>query len=238
MERRERDEHAALLVDQDGRSQSRTTLQFSPRVSLKPGRRISRTSGNAHVDRQTDRQIVSQNNRADAGSTEFPEGKFPKEFLMYRQGYGAGGNQANPYGAGYGAGGYGNAGAPQGGYGGPPNPSGFNPTGDSADNNKKAGNDPLLALIRWFKARSDKERTGVVGLAALAALVLFYLVVEDHDTLFVLSEIIHFVGIAVLGFKLIKQQNSAGLSLGSQELTLVFLFLRMFCSLVMEYGRC
>lgn len=160
-----------------------------------------------------------------------------KNSSMYRQGYGAGGNQANPYGAGYGAGGYGNAGAPQGGYGGPPNPSGFNPTGDSADN-KKAGNDPLLALIRWFKARSDKERTGVVGLAALAALVLFYLVVEDHDTLFVLSEIIHFVGIAVLGFKLIKQQNSAGLSLGSQELTLVFLFLRMFCSLVMEYGRC
>lgn len=158
---------------------------------------------------------------------------------MYRQGYGgpSGGPNPNPYNAGYGAGGaYGNPVSSQG-YGGPSNFGGNAPysSGSAADDNKKGGNDPLLALIRWFKARSDKERSAVVGVAAVAALVLFYFIIEDHDTLFVMSEIIHFIGIALLGYKLLKQKNSAGLSLGSQELTLVFLCMRMFCSLVMEY---
>ena len=148
---------------------------------------------------------------------------------MYRQGYGASGptggpGPSNPYGNPYANSGFQNQSFQQ------PSHAYANDTSDT----KKAGNDPLLTVIRWFKARSDTERTVVVGIAALMALVLFYFIIEDHDTLFVMSEVIHFIGIAVLGYKLLKQKNSAGLSLGSQELTLVFLAMRMFCSFVME----
>ena len=148
---------------------------------------------------------------------------------MYRQPYGAGSQPgpSNPYNPAYNP--------SSGGF----QPGGFQPSGyashHDSDASKKLGTDPLLTLIKWFKARSDKERTAVVAFAALTALVLFYFIIEDHDTLFVMSEIIHFVGIALLGYKLLKQRNSAGLSLGSQELTAIFLCMRLFCSLVMEY---
>jgi ER lumen protein retaining receptor len=149
---------------------------------------------------------------------------------MYRQGYGntgpAGGpGPSNPYGNPYGNAGFQNQPYQQ--------PSNAYANDDSGK--KGSGNDPLLTVIRWFKARSDKERSAVVGVSALLALVVFYFIIEDHDTLFVMSEVIHFIGIALLGYKLLKQRNSAGLSLGSQELTLIFLAMRMFCSFVMEY---
>ena len=41
-------------------------------------------------------------------------------------------------------------------------------------------------------------------------MVLFYLVIEDHDTLFILSEIVHALGIIVLGYKLLRKKNSGG----------------------------
>lgn len=44
----------------------------------------------------------------------------------------------------------------------------------------------------------------------MQVLVLFYLVIEDHDTLFILSEIVHALGIIVLGYKLIRKKNSGG----------------------------
>ena len=149
---------------------------------------------------------------------------------MYRQGYGnagpAGGpGPSNPYGNPYGNAGFQNQPFQQ--------PSNAYANDDSGK--KGSGNDPLLTVIRWFKARSDKERSAVVGVSALMALVVFYFIIEDHDTLFVMSEVIHFIGIALLGYKLLKQRNSAGLSLGSQELTLIFLAIRMFCSFLMEY---
>lgn len=88
---------------------------------------------------------------------------------------------------------------------------------------------------RWFKARSPTERT-IAGIsAAIVALTLLYFIIEDHDTLFILSEIVHAAGILVLGYKLLRKRNSGGLSLASQELTALFLACRLFCSFVMEY---
>ncbi len=45
--------------------------------------------------------------------------------------------------------------------------------------------------------------------------------VEDHDTLFILSESVHFLGIGVLAFKLLTKKNcsgAAGASLGARQL--------------------
>ena len=34
--------------------------------------------------------------------------------------------------------------------------------------------------------------------------------IEDHDTLFVLAEVAHFVGIGLLGFKMYSKRSAAG----------------------------
>ncbi len=42
------------------------------------------------------------------------------------------------------------------------------------------------------------------------ALLLLWLTIKDHDTLFVLAEVSHFLGIAVLAFKLQRKRSVAG----------------------------
>ena len=37
-----------------------------------------------------------------------------------------------------------------------------------------------------------------------------WLVIEDHDNLFVMSELVHFLGIALLAWKLVKKKNAGG----------------------------
>ncbi|MBA0771715.1 hypothetical protein Gotri_007197 [Gossypium trilobum] len=69
----------------------------------------------------------------------------------------------------------------------------------------------------------------------MAALVLLRFIVHDHDNLFVAAEAVHSIGISVLIYKLIKEKTCAGLSLKSQELTAIFLAVRLYCSFVMEY---
>ena len=44
----------------------------------------------------------------------------------------------------------------------------------------------------------------------LQALLLLWFVVEDHDTLFILSESVHFMGIGLLAYKLIKKRGAGG----------------------------
>ena len=44
----------------------------------------------------------------------------------------------------------------------------------------------------------------------LQVLLLLWFVVEDHDTLFVLSESVHFIGIGLLAYKLIKKRAAGG----------------------------
>lgn len=42
------------------------------------------------------------------------------------------------------------------------------------------------------------------------SLFAFWLVIEDHDNLFVMAEIVHFMGIGLLAWKLLKKQNAGG----------------------------
>ncbi|GLT30691.1 hypothetical protein SLA2020_054820 [Shorea laevis] len=61
----------------------------------------------------------------------------------------------------------------------------------------------------------------------MAALVLLRFIVHDHDNLFVAAEAVHSIGICVLIYKLTKEKTCAGLSLKSQELTAMFLAVRL-----------
>lgn len=159
----------------------------------------------------------------------------------------------------------------------------------------KLGRDPLLAVARFVKARSPKERLAMLAAAGLMVsrsqaaalprareskdagsrralrrrpprardadaraqhrqppttrphppspkkqtkkqtLLFLWLTVEDHDTLFVLAEAAHFLGIGLLGYKISAKRSVAGLSLQSQLLTAAFLAVRLFCSVMMEY---
>jgi predicted Kef-type K+ transport protein len=44
----------------------------------------------------------------------------------------------------------------------------------------------------------------------LQALFLMWLVIEDHDNLFVMAEVVHFLGIGLLAYKLTKKKNAGG----------------------------
>lgn len=94
---------------------------------------------------------------------------------------------------------------------------------------------PMRALISWFKRQPPKVKSFLAVLAGIFTLVFIRFVVHDHDNLFVAAEAIHSIGILVLIYKLSKEKTCAGLSLKSQELTALFLAVRLYCSFVMEY---
>ena len=80
----------------------------------------------------------------------------------------------------------------------------------SDDGVGKAVKDPLVAVVRWFKARSQKEKTLLGCVEGVLLLLVLWRTIEDHDTLFVLAETAHFVGIGLLGYKIYKKRSVAG----------------------------
>ncbi|KAL6776724.1 hypothetical protein ACKKBF_B30685 [Auxenochlorella protothecoides x Auxenochlorella symbiontica] len=129
--------------------------------------------------------------------------------------------------------------APQHGFGGPSyrpaQPMAPHAAYQADDKHAGKSKDPVLTISRWFKTRSFKEKLYLGIGAAVVVLLLMWFVIEDHDSLFVMSEGVHFLGIGVLAYKIIRKRNCGGLSLRSQELTALFLATRLFCSFMMEY---
>jgi ER lumen protein retaining receptor len=98
--------------------------------------------------------------------------------------------------------------------------------------------DPLVVVIRWFQSRSPRERLILGGLGAFIVirrpprarpapprrrpppptvsapapqfLMILWRTIEDHDTLFVLAESAHFLGIGVLVYKLHTRKSVSG----------------------------
>ncbi|KAG6699452.1 hypothetical protein I3842_08G067600 [Carya illinoinensis] len=94
---------------------------------------------------------------------------------------------------------------------------------------------PIHAVATWVRRQPPKVKVFLALVSALAALVLLRLVVHDHDNFFVAAEAVHALGVSVLIYKLTKEKTCAGLSLKSQELTALFLAVRLYCSFVMEF---
>ncbi|KAI4320943.1 hypothetical protein MLD38_034375 [Melastoma candidum] len=99
----------------------------------------------------------------------------------------------------------------------------------------KAVRRPIQAAATWLRRQPPKVKAFLAVVAGMAALVFLRMVVHDHDNLFVAAEAVHALGISVLIYKLTKEKTCAGLSLKSQELTALFLAVRLYCSFVMEY---
>ncbi|KAI8533117.1 hypothetical protein RHMOL_Rhmol11G0271100 [Rhododendron molle] len=94
---------------------------------------------------------------------------------------------------------------------------------------------PIHAVSVWVRRQPPKVKAFLAVVTGMAALVLLRVIVHDHDNLFVAAEAVHSIGISVLIYKLMKEKTCAGLSLKSQELTALFLAVRLYCSFVMEY---
>ncbi|XP_010935046.1 uncharacterized protein [Elaeis guineensis] len=99
----------------------------------------------------------------------------------------------------------------------------------------KASRGRINAVVGWVKRQPPKVKAFLSVVAGMAALVFLRFVVHDHDNLFVAAEAVHAIGISVLIYKLTKEKTCAGLSLKSQDLTALFLAVRLYCSFVMEY---
>ncbi|AQK58948.1 hypothetical protein Zm00014a_021979 [Zea mays] len=115
---------------------------------------------------------------------------------------------------------------------------------------------PVAVVMAWVRRQPPKVKAFLAVVAGMAALVFIRFIVHDHDNLFVAAEAAHALGIAVLIYKLTKEKTCAvegvlflmpkcfiyaksrinrGLSLKSQDLTALFLAVRLYCSFVMEY---
>ncbi|CAD7697255.1 unnamed protein product [Ostreobium quekettii] len=103
------------------------------------------------------------------------------------------------------------------------------------DDKPKTSRDALAVVVKWMKSRSPREKTILSVAAGILVLFILWIVIEDHDFLFVLAEICHFIGIALLVYKLFNNKTCVGISLRSQELTFLFLAVRLYCSFMMEY---
>ncbi|XP_039125678.1 ER lumen protein-retaining receptor erd-2.2-like [Dioscorea cayenensis subsp. rotundata] len=93
----------------------------------------------------------------------------------------------------------------------------------------------VRAVMAWVQRQPPKVKAFLAVVMGMAALVLIRFIIHDHDNLFVAAEACHAIGISVLIYKLTKERTCAGLSLKSQELTALFLAVRLYCSFVIEY---
>lgn len=79
-----------------------------------------------------------------------------------------------------------------------------------------------------------KVKTFLAVTAVALSLVTLKLLIRDYDHFFVASEAVHVAGIMVLIYKLTTHKTCSGLSLKTQELTAIFLAVRLYCSFLME----
>ncbi|KAM7265688.1 hypothetical protein ACFE04_003371 [Oxalis oulophora] len=91
-------------------------------------------------------------------------------------------------------------------------------------------------LYLWLLGRSLKVKAVIGACLTLCLLVALKLFVHDdeYDTLFIASGVAHSLGLFALIYKLIRQKTCAGLSLKSQELTALFLAVRIYGSYTIE----
>lgn len=75
----------------------------------------------------------------------------------------------------------------------------------------KGNKTPIHAAATWVRRQPSKIKIFLAVITAIAALVFLRMVVEDHDSLFVVAEAVHAIGISVLIYKLTKERTCAGL---------------------------
>ncbi|KAK1569301.1 hypothetical protein Q3G72_035139 [Acer saccharum] len=98
----------------------------------------------------------------------------------------------------------------------------------------RRGRSPVGVMFGWLGRQPMKVKSFLVVTFVVLTLVAMKLFVKNHDYFFVASEAVHAAGIIVLIYKLTTKKTCSGLSLKTQELTAVFLAVRLVCSTIME----
>ncbi|XP_044502773.1 ER lumen protein-retaining receptor erd-2.2-like isoform X1 [Mangifera indica] len=98
----------------------------------------------------------------------------------------------------------------------------------------KKGGSGVNVVLKWLKRQSMKVKSFLAVTFVVCSLMAMKLWVKNHEFFFIASEATHAAGIIVLIYKLTTKKTCSGLSLRSQELTALFLAVRLICSTVME----
>ena len=73
---------------------------------------------------------------------------------------------------------------------------------------------PFLHLLVQTRARAiayfRATKSALSNACTVQLLFLLWLVIEDHDNLFIMAEVVHFLGIGVLIYKLWTKKNAGG----------------------------
>ncbi|CAO2839962.1 unnamed protein product [Amaranthus hypochondriacus] len=85
-------------------------------------------------------------------------------------------------------------------------------------------------ISRWVRSRSVREQVTMGVVSAIVILIVLRLMWKTQTYFFVSSQIAHFAALLLLIYKLTINKTCSGLSLKTQELTAIFLLIRMFCS--------
>ncbi|XP_022995795.1 ER lumen protein-retaining receptor 3-like isoform X1 [Cucurbita maxima] len=114
--------------------------------------------------------------------------------------------------------------------------SGRVPTTSDGDESKRLPNRrrSFQAAGDWLRRRSTAAKIGLAVAAAVAAMFVLKHTVTNHNYLFIASEIIHAAGLLILAYKLTTHKTCSGMSSKSQELTALFLLVRLIFGSIME----
>ncbi|KAA3459269.1 ER lumen protein retaining receptor family protein isoform 1 [Gossypium australe] len=99
---------------------------------------------------------------------------------------------------------------------------------------KRDSNSAVKKVFEWIRKQSKKMKILLAVMAMLFSLVALKLMAKYHNHFFIASESIHAAGILVLIYKLTTKKTCSGLSLKSQELTAIYLAVRVVCSFNLE----
>ncbi|XP_021720101.1 ER lumen protein-retaining receptor-like [Chenopodium quinoa] len=92
---------------------------------------------------------------------------------------------------------------------------------------KRATPTPVKRLGRWIRSLSVREKVTMGVVAAIMLLILLKVFVKKRTHFYVATQLAHSAGILVLIYKLTINKTCSGLSLKTQELTVIFLIIRI-----------
>lgn len=76
----------------------------------------------------------------------------------------------------------------------------------------KAEKSPIQYVMSWIRRQPPKVKAFLGVVSAMTVLAFLRVVVHEHDNLFIASEAVHALGIAVLIYKLTKEKTCAGIN--------------------------
>ncbi|KAK6940495.1 ER lumen protein retaining receptor [Dillenia turbinata] len=91
-------------------------------------------------------------------------------------------------------------------------------------------------LLEWVGKQPMKVKIAMAATSMLCGLIALNFLVKDHSLFYISSQAIHAAGILVLIYKLTTRRTCSGLSLKTQELTALFLVVRLGVRFLFEDG--